>query len=286
MVFRNTPPLLALLLVGACATSASNRGSENMNSVPLIIGHRGASGERPEHTLESYALAIDQGADFIEPDLVSTKDGVLIARHENDISNTTDVAKKFPKRKTTKTIDGQKVTGWFTEDFTLKEIETLRAKERLPQRDQSYNGKFEIPTFQEVLELVKKRNADPGRTHPIGIYPETKHPTYFKDLGLPLEPGLLKLLARYGYNQRSSPIFIQSFETSNLRELRKQTPVRLIQLLDEPELSPYDLVKAGIQKTYLDLTSSAGLEEIKSYADGVGPYKRFILPVDTSGKML
>lgn len=256
-----------------------------MTITPLIIGHRGASGQRPEHTLEAYSLAMDQGADFIEPDLVSTKDGILIARHENEISETTDVAVKFPKRKTTKTIDGHRVTGWFTEDFTLKEIETLRAKERLPQRDQSYNGKFQIPTFQEILELVKKRNSELGRTRPIGIYPETKHSTHFRDLGLPLEPGLLKLLTQFGYTQKTSPVFIQSFETTNLKELRKKTELRLVQLLDDPDLSPFDLVKLGIQKTYRDLSSSQGLKEISSYADGVGPYKRYILPVDPQGNL-
>src|SRR5262245_10038225 len=191
----------------------------------LIIAHRGASGHRPEHTLESYQLAIDMGADYIEPDLVATKDGALVARHENEIGGTTDVADKFPSRKRTATIDGTAVTGWFTEDFTLAEIKTLRAKERLPFRSHEYDGRFEIPTFDEVVALAREIGRSRGRA--LGVYPETKHAAYFRSIGLPLEERLLDVLERHGWNTRVSPVFIQSFE-DNLRQLRPRTSVRLI----------------------------------------------------------
>ena len=197
--------------------------------VPLIIGHRGASGHRPEHTLESYRLAVQMGADFIEPDLVSTSDGILIARHENEIGGTTDAADRFPDRKRTKTIDGQSITGWFTEDFTLAEIKTLRARERLAFRSHEFDGRFDVPTFDEVIELAEKLRTASGGL--VGIYPETKHPTYFRGIGLPLEERLLASLRKHGWNDRKAPVFIQSFEAGNLRELRKETTLRLIQLL-------------------------------------------------------
>jgi glycerophosphoryl diester phosphodiesterase len=231
---------------------------------PIIIGHRGASGHRPEHTLASYRLAAEMGADFIEPDLVSTKDGVLIARHENEIGGTTDVADRFPDRKATKTVDGQPITGWFSEDFTLAEIKTLKAKERLASRSHAYDGQFPVATFDEVIELAKTLGRELG--HPIGIYPETKHPTYFRGIGLPLEEKLLASLAKAGWNRRESPVFIQSFEDGNLRELRKKTPVRLIQLVAYPAT--------------LDL---ARLKDIASYADGVGAEKRLVIPVAPDG---
>lgn len=243
---------------------------------PLVLGHRGACGYRPEHTLASYQLAIDQGADFIEPDLVSTKDGVLIARHENEISETTDVATKFPDRKTTKTIDGKTVTGWFTEDFTLKEIKTLRAKERLAFRDQSFNGQFEIPTFKEVLALVKEQTKKQKRE--IGIYPETKHPTYFQSLKLDLEEPLANELKKAGLNKKTSPVFIQSFELTNLKRLKKMTQNKLVFLIDDPEVVPADFAASGDKRTYLQLMTAEGLKEIAKTADGIGPYKRYLLP--------
>lgn len=243
---------------------------------PLIIGHRGACGYRPEHTLASYQLAIDMGADYIEPDLVITKDGVLIARHENEISETTDVAVKFPDRKTTKTIDGKSVVGWFTEDFTLKEIKTLRAKERLNFRDHSYDGQFEIPTFKEIIALVQKQEKKLNRK--IGLYPETKHPTYFQSLKLPLEEPLVKELKKTGLNKKSSLVFIQSFELSNLAKLKKLTKNRLIFLIDDPEAIPADFQAVGDKRTYMNLMSVAGLKEIAQSADGIGPHKRYILP--------
>jgi glycerophosphoryl diester phosphodiesterase len=253
------PAILAgVLLASALVTAA---GPEI-----LIIGHRGASGHRPEHTIESYTLAIAMGADFIEPDVVSTKDGALIARHENEIGGTTDVADKFPGRKTTKTIDGQSVTGWFTEDFTLAEIRTLRAKERLPFRSHERDGMYPIPTFDEVIALADAKSRELGRT--IGVYPETKHPTYFRSIGLPLEPGLLETLAKHGKRDRTAPVFIQSFEPANLQLLRPQTTLRLILLLEATaDVSP------------------ARLAEIKTFADGIGPNTRLIVPANPDGTL-
>ena len=251
----------------------------NSNKPPLIIGHRGASGYRPEHTLASYELAIQMGADYIEPDVVSTKDGILIARHENDITQTTNVSEKpeFASHKTTKKIDNKDVTGWFTEDFTLEEIKTLRAEERLPFRNHSYDGKFEIPTLQEVIDLAKLKSSETGRT--IGIYPETKHPTYFKSINIALEEPLVSLLNKNGYTKRNAPVFIQSFEVENLQQLNKMTDLQLVQLLDEAEMQPYDFVVKGDSRTYADLTAPQELAKIAEYADGLGPYKRLILPV-------
>src|SRR5436190_683722 len=198
--------------------------------IPLIIAHRGASGHRPEHTLEAYALAIQMGADMIEPDLVSTRDGVLIARHENEIGGTTDVAAKCPSRKTTKTIDGRPVTGWFAEDFTWTEIQTLRANERLPFRSHDLDGKFAIPTFADVIGLAEEKSRALGRE--IAVYPETKHPSYFRSIGLGLEEKLVEVAGRHHLSGRASPIFIQSFEPSSLERLRSMTRARLVQLLD------------------------------------------------------
>jgi glycerophosphoryl diester phosphodiesterase len=253
-------------------------------SRPIVIAHRGASGHRPEHTLAAYELAIEMGADFIEPDLVATKEGVLVARHENEISETTDVAvhSEFADRRKTKRIDGVEVTGWFTEDFTLAEIKALRARERLEFRDQGYNGRFEVPTFAEVLELVRRKSAETGRR--IGVYPETKHPTYFRSLGLPLEEPLLAELERAGYRGRSAPVYIQSFEVGNLKALRTRTDLPLIQLLDEKG-RPYDLGLAGDGRAYQDLAAPAGLAEIAAYADGVGPHKRLVVPAGPDGRL-
>jgi glycerophosphoryl diester phosphodiesterase len=251
---------------------------------PLVIGHRGASGHRPEHTLASYSLANDFGVDLIEPDLVATKDGVLIARHENDISGTTDVAQKFPGRRTTKTIDGKAIEGYFTEDFTLAEIKTLRAKERLPFRNQGWNGIYEIPTFQEVIELARRRSLQTGRV--IGIYPETKHPSYFRSIGLALEPPLIKALADNGYTDASAPVFIQSFEVQNLKDMSKFTKVRLVQLMEDGKLKPYDFVAAGDARTYGDLMMPAGLATIATYANGIGPGKRSIVPQGANRALL
>ena len=252
---------------------------------PVVIGHRGASGYRPEHTLASYELAIRMGADYIEPDLVSTKDGVLVARHENEIGGTTDVAQhpEFAGRKTTKTIDGRQVTGWFTEDFTLAELKTLRAKERLPEVRPSntrYDGRFEIPTFDQVLDLAAKESKRRGVT--IGVYPETKHPTYFDSIGLSLEKPLVRTLRAHHLDRANAPVFVQSFETSNLRELAREVKVPLVQLVDASG-APYDLVAKGDKRTYRDLVTPAGLKDIATYADGIGANKDLVLPRDADG---
>lgn len=253
-------------------------------ALPIIIGHRGASGHRPEHTLASYALAADLGADFLEPDVVPTRDGALVARHENEISETTDVAghPEFRDRRTTKTVDGRTVTGWFTEDFTLAEIKTLRARERLATRDHSFDGRFEVPTLDEILALARAKSAETGRT--IGIYPETKHPTYFRTIGLPLEERLVLALHRSGYAGRHAAVFLQSFETGNLRLLRGMTDLPLIQLLDESG-RPWDLEAAGDRRTYRGLATPAGLAGIAEYADGIGPGKRLIVPGRPGGAL-
>lgn len=256
---------------------------------PLVIGHRGAGGYVPEHTLEGYALAIELGADFVEPDLVSTKDGVLIARHEPNLINTTNVKDlpQFASRKRTVMLDGVPETGFFASDFTLAEIKQLRAVQPFAERDQGFNGKYEIPTFKEIITLVKRKTLEKGRT--IGIYPETKHPTYHKTLGLPLEDKLLDALTLAGWNDRNAPVYIQSFETANLKELRTKTRVHLVQLVDADGLNPdgtlsfvapydkpYDWVVSGRQGLFSDLLTPAGLAEVASYADGIGPWKYYI----------
>ena len=218
----------------------------------LVIAHRGASGERPEHTLESYRLAIEEGADYIEPDLVMTRDGVLIARHENEIGGTTDVAlhPEFASRRRTQSIDGETMTGWFTEDFTVAEIKTLRARERLPAlrpRNSAFDGRFLVPTFDEILQLAKA--GRPGGASKVGVYPETKHPAHFAGIGLPLEQPVLDSLRRHDYDAEGSPVFIQSFDPNNLRRLRAMTRLPLLQLL-EHELGD--------------------LAAVAKYADGIG----------------
>ena len=234
---------IVLSLVLAAGISAPGTASDSEpNAEPLVIAHRGASGYRPEHTLAAYELGARMGADYVEPDLVSTKDGVLVARHENEISTTTDVATRpeFASRQTTKTIDGLPLTGWFTEDFTLAELKTLRAVERIPAlrpRNTVYNGFYEVPTLQEVIDLTDRLSKELGRE--IGIYPETKHPTYFDSIGLSLEEPLVRVLRRNGLNAKDAKVFVQSFETGNLKELDPQLRVPLVQLLgveDGPSL--------------------------------------------------
>jgi len=252
---------------------------------PLVIAHRGASGYRPEHTLAAYKLAISMGADYIEPDLVATKDGVLVARHENEISGTTDVADhpEFADRRTTKSIDGRSTTGWFTEDFTLDELKTLRAKERLPDvrpANTRYDGRYEVPTFDEVLDLVEIESRRRGEV--IGVYPETKHPTYFDSIGLPLEKPLVDTLTRHHLNRPNARVFIQSFETGNLRRLGAIVQVPIVQLIDASG-APYDLASSGDPRTYADMTTPQGLAEISTYADGIGTAKDLVLPRDSAG---
>ncbi|MDF5710149.1 MAG: glycerophosphodiester phosphodiesterase [Nostoc sp. S4] len=255
---------------------------------PIIIAHRGASGYRPEHTLAAYELAIALGADYIEPDLVSTKDGVLIARHENEISETTNVAshREFARRQTTKVIDGESKIGWFTEDFTLAELKTLRAKERIPQlRSQNifYDGLFEIPTLQEIIDLVKDKSAQINRQ--IGIYPETKHPTYFKSIGLALETPLLTTLIANCYQGANATVFIQSFEVDNLKYLSTKTDLPLVQLVNNSG-KPYDFVVNSNDSTYIDLVNTSSLKEIAKYAQAIGVHKNLLVSQDSTGKLL
>jgi glycerophosphoryl diester phosphodiesterase len=252
---------------------------------PIIIGHRGACGYRPEHTLASYQLAIEMGADYIEPDIVSTKDGVLIARHENDISQTTNVSHttEFANRQTTKIIDGKIVNGWFAEDFTLEEIKTLRVQERLPFRTHSFDEQFSIPTLQEIIDLVKKKSTEIG--HQIGIYPETKHPTYFQSISLSLEEPLVAILEANGYKSKDDPVFIQSFEVENLKQLNQMTALPLVQLLAEGRQRPYDFIVNGDSRTYAQLTSAPGLEQLTQYADVIGPDKKLLIPTSEDNRL-
>ena len=261
--------------------------------VPTLIAHRGASALRPEHTLAAYSQAIDDGADIIEPDLVITKDGVLVARHENAIAilnadgtvreATTDIATRaeFASLLTTKTIDGITVRGWFTEDLTLAQLKTLRAVERIPAirpANAAFNGQFPVPTLEEVIDLAKSKSIEKGRT--IGVYPETKHPTYFKSIGLPLELRLIDVLAANGWNSKDAPVFIQSFEVGNLKEMRTLTTARITQLLSS-QGRPFDFVAAGPgeARSYADLITPAGLREVATYANGIGPSKDMVIPV-------
>ncbi len=254
-----------------------------------MIGHRGAAGYRPEHTLAGYELAARMGADFIEPDLVSTKDHVLIARHENEIGSTTDVADhpEFAARRTVKVVDGTSVTGWFTEDFTLAEIKTLRARERLPevrQENTVYDGLFLIPTFTEVLALRKRLSTELHRD--IGIYPETKHPTYFRSIHLPLERPLVTALRGAGLDTPRAPVFIQSFEPTNLQDLRTKFGVRVpLVLLTSATGTPYDQLGRAHPKTYAYLTSPAGLRWLARTINGIGPDKNQVIPRDAEGNL-
>lgn len=256
----------------------------------LVIGHRGAPAWRPEHTLASYGKAIADGADFVEPDLVMTKDGVMVARHENEIGGTTDVAShpEFAARKTTKTIDGHAETGWFTEDFTLAELKTLRARERLPQlRSTKFDGEFQIPTLDEIIDFVAAESAVVG--HPVGIIPEIKHGSYFQRRGLPMEDTLLATLAAHSYT-RTAPVEIQSFEIANLKYLRgklgtKHPNIRLLQLIDAADQQPYDVVAAAGKLSYGDMLKPAGLHEIARYADAIGPNINAIIPSTADGHL-
>jgi glycerophosphoryl diester phosphodiesterase len=281
--------LLALLTVALLMITASadaDPGSPAKAS-PIVFGHRGAAGYRPEHTVASYELAARMGADFIEPDLVSTKDGHLVVRHEPEIGGTTDVADhpEFADRKTTKVIDGTSYTGWFTDDFTLAELKTLRAKERLPdvrQRNTIYDGRYEIPTLQEVIDLRAKLSKELGRT--VGIVPEVKHSSYFKAEGLAIEPRLVQALRENGLDKADSPVVVQSFETTNLKELNREIDVPLVALLDSPTVIPGDVQAAGGTSTFADLATPAGLKGLAEFADWVGPSKSYIIPTDAAGE--
>ncbi|MGH8298372.1 MAG: glycerophosphodiester phosphodiesterase [Steroidobacteraceae bacterium] len=271
----------------------------NTNRRPIVIAHRGASGYAPEHTLAAYFIAMQQGADYIEPDLVMTRDGVLVARHENEIGGTTDVAghAAFADRRTTKVVDGAQVTGWFTEDFLLAELKTLRARERIPELrpgNTRLDGRLEVPTLEEILALVRdvggQRQARARELRlpppePIGVYPETKHPSYFAAVGLAMEERLVEALERYGYRGRDGRACLQSFETGNLKALSRLTQLPLVQLI-EAAGAPYDLLQGGDPRTYADLLTPKGLEEIAAYASCIGPAKSLVIPRDGAGKLL
>jgi glycerophosphoryl diester phosphodiesterase len=279
---------MTALAAGGAATGVTFAGSPASAGAPrprraLVIGHRGASGYRPEHTLASYELAARLGADFIEPDLVSTKDRVLVARHENEISGTTDVATRpeFAGRRATKTIDGVAITGWFTEDFTLAELRTLRAVERLPavrQRNTLYDGRFPVPTFDEVLELRARLSRELDRE--IGIYPETKHPTYFRSIGLSLEEPLVDRLRRHRLDRPDAPVFVQSFEAVNLRRLRTELRVRVPLVFLAGAGSPFN-----DPRSYAEYLSPAGLRELRAFINGIGPDKGLVIPRNADGSL-
>ena len=251
---------------------------------PLVVGHRGASGYRPEHTLASYELAARMGADFIEPDVVPTKDHVLVVRHENEISGTTDVADhtEFAARKTTKSVDGVGVTGWFTEDFTLDELRTLRAKERLPavrQENTLYDGRWTVPTLQEVFELRERLSKELGRA--VGIIPETKHSTYFKSIGLPLEAKLVEMVRAFNLDKARAPIVIQSFELNNLVELREQYAFQAPLVF----LTAASGKGFGDTQTYAELLTPAGLTTISTWVNSIGPDKNQVIPRTADGSL-
>lgn len=276
--------------------TACNEDNDSIYAAPptvntpeiLIIGHRGASALRPEHTLAAYQKAIDDGADFIEPDLVATKDGYLVARHENEIGETTNVSElpQFADRKTTKVIDGVSLTGWFTEDFHLNELNQLKARERIPQirpNNVQYNDLYNIPTLEQIIELADQHYQKTGKI--IGLYIETKHPTYFQQQNLALENSLLMSLAKHKYTREIAPVYLQSFEISNLKAMREQLDqlnsikqIKIIQLYGGKSTQPADAAMQKLPINYGDMATVAGLKEVAKYADGVGPSKTYILP--------
>ena len=318
MMRRTKPARLAHFAVAAVALlalSACGGGDDSpvstvqpfktlKNEQPLVIAHRGASGYLPEETLEAYAKAIDMGADVVEPDLVSTKDGVLIARHDPNLDYSTDVAKhpEFASRKKTIQVDGETQTGWFANDFTLAEVKTLGALITDAERPQQFNALYKVVTFQEIIDLVKLRSTQLNRT--IAVYPETKNPSYHRSVGLPLEDKLIAMVKAAGWNSKTAPIFVQSFEPGSLKEMRsKGLDTRMVQLIDAddydlktgkltyaaPYNRPYDWTLAGDTRLFSAMVTPAGLAEIKTYADGIGPWKPYIVPVkgtlDASGNM-
>lgn len=271
------------------ARRGGHGGSYQDLPVPTVIGHRGCSGSRPEHTLGSYQFALDNGADVIEQDLVPTKDGHLVCRHENDITGTTDVASRpeFASRKTTKTVDGEAHTGWFTEDFTLAELKTLRAKERIPgtrQHNTLYDGRWQVPTFEEVLKWAEEQGRKRGRR--IWLHVETKHPTYFRKAGLGLEERLAKLLRRYGRAGRDGHTFLQSFEPSSLQRLGKLgIDCPKVLLLDDLPTRPWDFTEAKDPRTVADLITPKGLKWVSGFAQGIGPWLNLVIPRDKDDRL-
>ncbi|MEU7554162.1 glycerophosphodiester phosphodiesterase [Streptomyces sp. NPDC044571] len=272
----------------AAQEAGEGRGGYRDLPVPLVIGHRGACGYRPEHTLGSYELALDLGADVVEQDLVPTRDGHLVCRHENEIGGTTDVADhpEFASRRTTKSVDGVPVTGWFTEDFTLAELKTLRAKERIPavrQRNTLYDGRWDVPTFEEVLRWADREGRRRGRR--VWLHVETKHPTYFRSLGLGLEEPLAALLRRYGRDGRNAPLFLQSFEPSSIQRLSRLVSAPRVVLLSAAGTRPWDFEVAKDPRTVADLVKPEGLRWIAGFAQGIGPTMDLILPRDAEGRL-
>ncbi|MEV4330111.1 glycerophosphodiester phosphodiesterase [Streptomyces sp. NPDC049597] len=256
--------------------------------VPAVIAHRGASGYRPEHTLGAYQFALDMGAHVIEQDLVPTKDGHLVCRHENDITGTTDVAQhpEFASRRTTKSVDGVSITGWFTEDFTLAELKTLRAKERIPgtrQENTLYDGRWTVPTFEEVLRWAEDAGRRRGR--PVWLHVETKHPTYFRGIGLGLEERLARLLRRYGRHRADSPTFLQSFEPTSMERMAKLVGTPRVVLLWTPDDRPWDFRESGDPRTVADLVTPEGLAWIAGFAQGIGPLLDLVIPKDANGRL-
>jgi glycerophosphoryl diester phosphodiesterase len=268
------------------------------SAAPIVIGHRGASGYVPEHTLASYFLAIQYGADSVEPDLVMTRDGVLIARHENELGGTTDVAarQEFAARRTTKSVDGTVVSGWFSEDFTLRELKTLRARERIPALrpgNTRFDGQFELATFEEIIALVqgvdglraaRARELGLAPPAPVGLYPEVKHASYFANLGLPIQAPLLAVLGQYGYHGRDTRVWLQSFEVGFLKNLRGMTQLPLVQLIEDSG-APVDLVLAGDARSYADLITPPGLKQIARYAQAIGPAKSLVIARNPDGTL-
>lgn len=295
-ILRRSPCGL-FLAAGALALTACGglqpAGLATLDGMPpLVIAHRGASGYLPEETLEAYTLAIELGADVIEMDLISTRDGVLITRHDPNLAISTDVAShpEFAARQKTTQVDGETQTGWFSNDFTLAEIRSLGAVSTDPERPQQFNGRYKVPTFQEVIDLAKAKSRESGRS--IAIYPETKNPTYFRDLGLPLEDRLIAMIEAAGWNREDAPVWVQSFEPGSLKYMRsKGLKTKLVQLIDgdgidpktgavtfaSPTERPYDWTVAGDRRLFDAMVTPAGLAEIKTYADGIGPWKRFII---------
>jgi len=282
------------LLLAACASQPTASLKTLDGKPPLVAAHRGACGYLPEETIEAYVRAVELGADYIELDLISTKDGVLIARHDPNLGINTDVAKhpEFANRKRTTTVDGEVQTGWFSNDFTLAEIKTLGAISTDAQRPQEFNGLFKVATFQEVIDLAQRKSRETGRV--IGIYPETKNPSYFRQLGLPLEDKMLAMLSAAGWNDRNAPVLLQSFEPGSLKYMRsKGSTLRMVQLIDGdsvdlktgavtygvPSDRPYDWTLAGDKRNFDAMVTPAGLAEIKTYADGIGPWKRYIVSI-------
>ena len=287
----------AAVCLAAC-TLPGNQSSAVLptldGKLPLVVAHRGASGYLPEETLEAYVRAIELGADVIEMDLLSTMDGVLVARHDPNLATSTDVARhpEFASRKKTVKVDGETQTGWFVNEFTLAELKTLGAISTDAERPQQFNGQFKVPTFQEIIDLAKAQSKSTGRT--IAVYPETKNPTYFRDLGLPMEDKLIAMIEAAGWNSKTAPVYVQSFEPESLRYMKsKGLKTKLIQLIDGdgidmktgimtyavPVDRPYPWTKAGNTRNFDTMVTPAGLAEIATYADGIGPWKRYIISV-------